>query len=55
MVQRLLNTEEAPRLQFIHVVGEIPDVVQRQISMQDKIRADSNWIWGIICGKDEFF
>ena len=32
---------EAPRLQFIDAVGEIPAVVQMQITMQDQFRANS--------------
>ena len=55
MVQTVLKTVEGLRLQFIDVVGEIPVVVQRQISMQDQFRAKANEIQGITSGKDEFF
>ena len=63
MVQTVLKTVEAPPLQFIDAVGDIPVMVQREISMvqteiealQFQGRAMSNESQEKTSGNDEFF
>ena len=63
MVQTVLKTVEAPRLQFIDAVGDIPVMVQREIPMvqteiealQFQGRAMSNESQEKTSGNESFF
>ena len=54
MVETVLKTVEAPRLQYIDTIGEIPVVAKKQIPTQDQFRMNSHEFHKMTSGSDEF-